>query len=208
MGDKYTFRGHTFDNEKQMRQAEKEAEVVDYLRARTNFNNLDQVMKVYHRILDKNIIETVIGIEFLMELRGRLVKSGMFTEEQIRSVPLLPEAQKMQKRAEERKKSDQKSHLETLQKQNRILKVVTFFLTVLVIAMFVVTLTGKRSPLAVVYEEQIVNQYASWADELTEREQRLREYLERLEKVGFDVEELIGETKLPEVGEEEPGNTP
>lgn len=208
MGDKYTFRGHTFDNEKQMRQAEKEAEVVDYLRARTNFNNLDQVMKVYHRILDKNIIETVIGIEFLMELRNRLINSGMFTEEQIRSVPLLPEAQKMQKRAEERKQTDRKNQLETLQKQNRVLKVVTFFLAILVIAMFTVTLTGKRSPLAVIYEEQIVNQYASWADELTVREQRLREYLERLEQVGFDVEELIGETKLPEAEGTEPGNTP
>lgn len=208
MGDKYTFRGHTFDNEKQMRQAEKEAEVVDYLRARTNFNNLDQVMKVYHRILDKNIIETAIGIEFLMELRNRLINSGMFTEEQVRSVPLLPEAQKMQKRAEERKRNDRKNLLETLQKQNRILKVVTFFLTVLVIAMFVVTLTGKRSPLAVVYEERIVNQYASWADELTEREQRLREYVKRLENVGFDVEALIGESDLLEEEEEKTENTP
>ncbi len=187
MEKKFTFEGHTFDDEKQLILAKKEAEAIEYLRAKTDFNNLNQLMKLYNRILDKDMMETVIGIEFLTEIRNMLLRSGVFQEEQIRPVPLLPEARKMKKRVEVQKRSRERILLEQAQKQNRILKIVCFFLAVLVIAMFAITLTGKRSPLAVRYEEQILNKYASWAENLTEREMALREYIRRLEASGIEV---------------------
>ena len=186
MENRVTFRGHTFDDEKQVILAKKEAEAIEYLRSKTDFNNLNQLMKLYDRILDKNMMETIIGIEFLTEIRGMLVRSGMFTEEQIRPVPLLPEARKMKKRADDQKRSRERILLEHATKQNTILKIVTFFLSALVIIMFVITLLGERSPLAVRYEEQILNKYAAWADELTEREKLLRAYIKSLE-AGIDV---------------------
>lgn len=211
MENKFTFQGHTFDDEKQLIVAKKEAEAIEYLRSKTDFNNMNQLMKLYDRILDKDMMETVIGIEFLTEIRGMLIRSGMFTEEQIRPVPLLPEARKMKKRTEERKRSRERILLEQVQKQNTILKIVCAFLFVLVVAMFAITLTGKRSPLAIRYEEQILNKYASWADELTQREQGLREYVKRLQNAGFEVPEWIVGEELPEEEESQKGaeeNTP
>ena len=203
MDKKFTFEGHTFDDEKQLIVARKEAEAIEYLRSKTDFNNLEQLMKLYNRILDKDMMETVIGIEFLTEIRNMLLRSGMFTEEQIRPVPLLPEARKMKKRMEDQKRSRERILLEQTQKQNLILKMVCFFLSVLVIAMFAIALTGKRSPLAIRYEEQILNKYASWADELTGREQMLREYVRRLEATGIEVPEWIAGEE-----EQEGENTP
>lgn len=204
MEKKLTFQGHTFDDEKQLIIAKKEAEAIVYLRERTDFNNLEQLMKLYNRVLDKNMMETIIGIEFLTEIRKQLVDSGMFLEEQIRPVPLLPEARKMKKRAEEQKRSRDRILLEQAQKQNRLLKMVCFFLSGLVIVMFVIALTGKQSPLAVRYEERIINKYASWADELTQRERMLRKYIEQLEAEGIDVPEwLTGEETQEEAGEDE-----
>lgn len=187
MEKKFTFQGHTFEDEKQWIMAKKEAEAIEYLRAKTDFGNMNNLMKLYNRILDRDMMETVVGIDFLKEIREKLESSGMFTEEQIRPVPLLPEVKKMKKRAEMQKRSKERTLLERSERQNTTLKVVCFFLTVLVIGMFVIVLTGKRSPLAVRYEEQILNKYASWAEELQAKEDYLRAYVRQLEEQGIEV---------------------
>lgn len=187
MEKKFTFQGHTFDDEKQLILAKKEAEAIEYLRAKTDFGNMNHLMKLYNRILDRDMMETVIGIDFLKEIREKLESSGMFTEEQIRPVPLLPAVKKMKKRAEAQKRSKERMLLERSERQNTMLKIICFFLTVLVIGMFVIVLTGKRSPLAVRYEEQILNKYASWAEELQAKEDYLRAYVRQLEEQGIEI---------------------
>lgn len=187
MGNKFTFQGHTFDDEKQLIAAKKEAEAIEYLRAKTDFSNMNNLMKLYNRILDRDMMETVVGIEFLKEIRETLIGSGMFTEDQVRPVPLLPEVKKLKKRKEVQTRSRERTLLERSERQNTILKVVCFFLVVLVIAMFVIVLNGTRSPLAIRYEEQILNKYASWAQELQEKEDYLRDYVRRLEQQGIEV---------------------
>lgn len=187
MEKKYTFQGHTFDDEKQLIAAKKEAEAIEYLRAKTDFNNMNNLMKLYDRILDRDMMETVVGIEFLKEIRETLIGSGMFTEDQVRPVPLLPEVKKLKKRNETQKRSRERTLLERSERQNTILKVVCFFLVVLVVGMFAIVLTGTRSPLAIRYEEQLVNKYASWAEELQAKENYLREYVRKLEQQGITV---------------------
>ncbi len=187
MEKKFTFQGHTFDDEKQLIAAKKEAEAVEYLRSKTDFGNMNNLRKLYDRILDRDMMETVVGIEFLKEIRETLIGSGMFKEDQIRPVPLLPEVKKLKKRKETQKRSRERTLLERSERQNTILKTVCFFLVVLVIAMFVIVLTGTRSPLAVKYEEQILNKYAAWAEELQEKEAFLREYVRQLEEQGIPV---------------------
>ena len=187
MENKFTFQGHTFDNEKQMIAAKKEAEAIEYLRSKTDFSNMNTLMKLYNRILDKDMMETVVGIEFLTEIRTILVNSGLFKEEQLRPVPLLPEVKKLKKRNEIEKRSRERTLLERSERQNTILKVVCFSLVTLVIGMFAIVLTGTHSPLAIVYEEQILNKYASWAQELQEKEEFLRAYVRQLEAQGIEV---------------------
>lgn len=187
MEKKFTFQGHTFDDEKQLIAAKKEAEAIEYLRAKTDFGNMNNLMKLYDRILDRDMMETVIGIDFLKEIRGTLIESGMFTETQVRPVPLLPEVKKLKKRNEIQKRSRERTLLERCERQNTILKVVCFFLVVLVVGMFAIVLTGTHSPLAIRYEEQLIDKYASWAHEIQEKEDFLRDYVRRLEQQGISV---------------------
>jgi len=79
--------------------------------------------------------------------------------------------------------------MERLEHQNTVLKIWCFFLVVLVIGMFIIALTGKRSPLAIRYEEQLINRYASWAEDLRQKEEMLREYVRKLEQQGIAVPE-------------------
>lgn len=196
MEKKFTFQGHTFDDEKQLIAAKKEAEAIEYLRSKTDFSNMNNLIKLYNRILDRDMMETVVGIDFLKEIRETLIGSGMFTEEQVRPVPLLPEVKKLKKRKEIQTRSRERTLLERSERQNTILKVVCFFLVVLVIGMFAIVLTGTHSPLAIRYEEQLINKYASWAQEIQNKEDYLREYVRKLEQQGISVPEWE-ETESP-----------
>lgn len=187
MEKKFTFQGHTFDDEKQLIAAKKEAEAIEYLRSKTDFGNMNNLRKLYDRILDRNMMETVVGIAFLKEIRETLVGSGMFTEEQIRPIPLLPEVKKLKKRKEIQKRSREMTLLERSEQKNTRLKIICFFLIILVIGMFVITLTGTRSPWALRYEEQILNKYSAWAEEIRAKEDYLREYVRMLEQQGITV---------------------
>ena len=187
MGNNFTFQGHTFDDEKSLIAAKKEAEAIEYLRSKTDFNNMNNLRKLYDRILDRNMMETVVGIEFLKEIRGTLINSGMFKENQLRPVPLLPEVKKLKKRKEIQKRSREMTLLERSERKNTRLKIICFFLIVLVIGMFAISLTGTRSPWALRYEEQLLDKYASWADELQEKENYLRDYVRELEQQGISV---------------------
>lgn len=178
-----TFMGHKFADEKQLLEAKKEAEAIEYLRAKTNFNDGEMLIRLYNRILDRKMMETEVGIDFLVEIRKRIVEIGIMKEEQLRDIPELKQRKAKQKAAE--KKSREQKLLEKCRRQNTVLKIVCTFLTLLVIGMFAILLTGKRSPLAIKYEEELINKYASWAEELTEREHQIQDWLIELKEQGL-----------------------
>ena len=114
-------------------------------------------------------------------------------------VPAEPKpAPKQEKRKKEiRQRTREATLLEKTKKELVKWKITCFFLGALVIGMFVIVLTGNRSPLAIRYEEQILNKYASWAEELKAKEDFLGEYLRQLEQSGIVVPEFVS----PEVEE-------
>ncbi len=183
MDKKFTFMGHTFEDEKQLLLAKKEAEAIEYLRAKTDFNNGEMLIRLYHRIIDNKMMETEIGVDFLVEIRKRIIEMGIMKEEQLKEIPELKKRKAKKKAAE--KKSRELLLIEKVKRQNAVLVVVCLFLSVLVIGMFVILLTGKRSPLAIRYEEELVNKYASWAQELTQRENELNDRIAELRRQGI-----------------------
>lgn len=187
MDKKFTFMGHTFEDEKQLLLAKKEAEAIEYLRAKTDFNNGEMLIRLYHRIIDNKMMETEIGIDFLVEIRKRIIEMGILKEGQLKEVPALKKRKAKQKAAE--KKSKELLLIEKVKRQNSILWVICLFLTALVIGMFVILLMGKRSPLAIRYEEELINKYASWAQELTEKENKLNDRIAELRRQGIVIDE-------------------
>lgn len=186
MRREYKYRGHVFSTEKQLIEAKKEAEAIEYLRVKTDFNKPDVLIKLYNKLLDRNMMETEVGMDFLAELRQRILDSGMFKEEQVRPVPPIKKATE---KFSKKKKSKEEQLISKYRRQNALLKICCLFAVVVIIGMFVILLTGRRSPLADKYEEEIQNKYGAWSDELTEREERLKEILFQLEQQGITIPE-------------------
>ena len=174
--------GYHFGSFEDAAAAEKELKNAEYLEERLGSMNRMQMKAVYDKMLDQKVFKTPVGWDFLKDLRSRLLASGI-PEEELRPIPLYNNfaAQKddndhralMRIRPSERRERNTRNALRTS-------VLVNVFLVILVIVMFVITLKSDN-PNILNYKEALVNRYASWEQELTKREEALREKEKELE---------------------------
>lgn len=193
MAPTYRFKGHTFYSEADFNEAKKEAEAIEYLKTKTDFENMEMVVKLYDRLIERKMISTTVGIDFLNELRTKISESGFITEDKLKP---LPEVKKSVPQKVKKKKSKDISREAKLIRTNTFLVTIIIALVVIIAGMFVIVLTGKSSPLKSVYEEQVLNEYAAWKQELQQKEQEVNDKLFFLEQYGIYFE------TAPEVNED------
>ena len=109
-------------------------------------------------------------------MQRQLQRSGA-QEEQIRPIPLYltfshKESEEREKTVRVRVNPSQKVSAEKRRLQTSV--IINILLTILVLAMFAITLNSKN-PNIINYRRQILNEYASWEQELTERERAVKE---------------------------------
>lgn len=167
-------------------QAEKEWKKVKLLQEKLDEKNIANVAVMYQKAVEGNVFQTPVGMAYLLKLRELLQKNGyedLAAEKQI-NCPLQsiqekqddPVEEKLQKRdAIWKSRLDVQQEKEAgLQQRCKKLKGIVAMLAVLVIVLFAISLTGKN-PTIINYRSKIVNQYASWEQELKEREAVVRE---------------------------------
>ena len=167
-------------------QAEKEWKKVKLLQEKLDEKNMANVAVMYQKAVEGNIFQTPVGMAYLLKLRELLQKNGyedLVAEKQI-ACPLQSIQEKQDDPLEEKlQKRDAiwKSRLDVqrekeagLQQRCRKLKGIVVMLAVLVIALFAISMTGKN-PTIINYRSKIVDQYASWEQDLKEREAVVRE---------------------------------
>lgn len=185
MAPTYTYKGHVFNSEAELADAKKENEAIEYLKSRTDLNDAEMVLKLYNKLIERKMISTPVGVDFLNDLRKTITSSGIITENKLKPVPEIKKSSKPKAKP----KKNTSPLLLKLRRQNYVLKFLVLFLTVIVIGMFVIVLTGKLSPIRAVYEEQILNEYASWQQDLTKKEKEVNDKLYFLEQYGIYFEE-------------------
>ncbi len=75
--------GFCFEDERDGRTAEKEAEAIRYIKARTNLKSPEAVWNVYTKLVDNQVFETPVGLSFLHELYDILLAFDKVTENSI-----------------------------------------------------------------------------------------------------------------------------
>ena len=166
--------GYRFGSEEDAKLAEVELKKSVYFEEKLNGRSTQNILAVYDKIIDEKVFSTPVGWEYLRNLQEKLRMAGV-PDENILPVPMYvvfahkeePEHSVLNKIRPTKKVSKDRKNL-------RISLILNVFLAVLVLAMFVITMTGDN-PNILNYKNAITNQYASWEQELTEREQALRE---------------------------------
>lgn len=165
---KYTYQGFPFSSEAEYKEGKKEAEVVAYIRSQADLSNIKTVVKLYNRLIEKGTLETVLGIAFLQELRSRALESGVVNES---SLAPLPSPEKSVKETPKPLSKEQK--LSAMYKNRaKNLTVAVVALCIVIVVLFAIRLYGTASPFTD-YEQKVLDEYAGWKEELTQKEETL-----------------------------------
>lgn len=166
--------GFAFYSEKDARLAEQERQKIAYLDKRIDHADVESVLAVYKKALEDRVFRTPVGLEYLRELQGELKARQEELPEEVPPIPLwtnfadtrgktAPARRRIQPAPEEKKNA-------TL----RLSLIMNIVMVIAIIAMFIITLNSDQ-PNILNYERNLQNKYATWEQELTQREQTVRE---------------------------------
>ena len=202
---KYNIGGYIFDDENKAKKAAKELKAVEYILGQIKDSDENAVLTVYKKLLNQRMFSTEIGMSFLAQLRQNLLDSEVFTPEDIPPVYSLEEPPKdvtpEEKTEDTNSSSDEKvskakkenadkkvvakvtsdsSEIKRLKAINKVLLILCIALLLCVLGMFYVS-TTINSPTILDYEEKLIDKYSSWEQDLTEREEAIREKEQELQ---------------------------
>jgi len=181
----YVVNGFAFYSEQEAEQARKEMEGIKYIKEKTNMSNPEMVLKIYNKMVREKMFVTSVGYAYLFDLQEYLLSIPFIKKEDIPPIevvhPSLQESLKEEKQKHKEKLSEvkkkaakqnqKKSDVEQKYKASFLLNII---LVISVVGMFLISATSSH-PTILNYEEEIVNRYAAWEQELSEREAALRE---------------------------------
>ena len=202
---RYNIGGYIFDDENKAKKAAKELKAVEYILGQIRDCDEKAVLTVYNKLLNQRMFSTEIGMSFLAQLRQNLLDSEVFTPEDIPPVYSLeeppkdvtPEEQtedtnsssdeKVSKAKKEKadkkvvaKVTNDSSEIKRLKAINKVLLILCIALLLCVLGMFYVS-TTINSPTILDYEEKLIDKYSSWEQDLTEREEAIKEKEQELQ---------------------------
>ncbi|MCF0128267.1 MAG: hypothetical protein HUJ70_06825 [Pseudobutyrivibrio sp.] len=197
----YKVGDYTFYDEPTAKKAAGELKAIEYMLPQLEKAKDKEVLKAYNQLIQRRMFTTAVGMSFLQQLRNRLLTTRGINKSEI--LPLYdlesgedsqkPEntnntkkavdkqkavATKTRKQNKKNRKPEKKISLQEenrrLKAANSILLTISLALMIVVVGMFYVSST-INSPNILNYEEFIINKYASWQQDLEEKELELLE---------------------------------
>lgn len=187
MADKRIVNHYQFDNKDVYEQAVMEEKVIVAMRKKFNLMDGKIAAKVYEKAVDEKVFSTVVGYAFLNELRNTAVIRGKISPDRL---PLLPvqggdRAVVVQEPRKSFTRTSDGNRFKTLYEGqcvlNKRLKVVVFALIVIVAAVVVMDIKSEYSVFTYFtdykakMEEELIDKYEQWENELKEREAALEQ---------------------------------
>ncbi|MDE6701574.1 MAG: hypothetical protein K2K10_11285 [Acetatifactor sp.] len=174
---RYISEGFSFYTEKDAALAETERRKVEYLKARLDYNNAESILRIYKKAIAERIFKSPVGLFFLREMQQYLLRQPDIDPEAVDAIPLHVsfegEFREQSNPARNRVRPAQ-NQVPKKSPALRISVIANIGLAAAVIAMFAIAL-GASQPNILNYERVLTDRYASWEQELTEREQAIRE---------------------------------
>ena len=174
--------GFLFGSKADAETAAEEIQKIEYLDQKVNYQNLARTKALYEKALEGKTFQTPVGWNYMIRLR-RIMLEGGIPEDEIAPVPLyttfVHDAEEARPRAVTVKRVNRTP---SYRGQFRTSFLLNLLLILLLIGMFVIALRSD-TPNMLNYRQKIVNEYSGWEQELTEREQRVREKERELQMV-------------------------
>lgn len=169
--------GFLFINGEDAALADKERKQVTYLEKNLDYKNPEQVLGVYQRLVEERTFKTPVGMMYLKQLQDYLNNKVYIGKERIPAIPVDEPCDRSTPKPREELQSVRVAAQKRKEKQafhHKLSVVLNWLLIAVVGAMFWMTMQSE-TPNMINYRIALENKYAAWEQELTEREQTVRE---------------------------------
>ncbi len=176
--DDLVVEGYRFATIADAETARMELKKIENLDRNLDYRRPQNVLLVYNRALDNRVFLTPVGFSYLQKMQRELLKWGV-PADKVRPVPLYATFSNKTANSRSIRLSVAQRHPEY---QGRFVAslLVNFVLVVLVAAM-VLFAWNSDTPNIINYRQAIENEYSAWEQELTQREQAVREEKRKLD---------------------------
>jgi hypothetical protein len=176
--------GFAFNTPEDVELVKQDIHKIEYLEQKMDYHLPENMLAIYDKVLEGNVLKTPLGWNYLHKMQTSMLKAGI-APERVSPIPVhhsftAAQAQPSElstsvatQRIERRLKREKS---ETAKYRNRYRTAVTacILLGGLVVVMFIIALKSD-TPNILNYENTITNKYASWEQDLTDREKKLRD---------------------------------
>ncbi len=190
-GEDLWVNGYCFGSLQDAKEARNESQTIAYFKEKTRGRTAGNLLALYDKLLDEKVFKTPVGWEYLKQLQEEILKSDI-SPDQVRPITLYTGfTYRVQEDAQKAAMRQAEAIAQRKEKKDyrfRVSLCVNFLLAVLVAGMFLITLKSDN-PNILNYKQVLTNQYASWEQNLTERDNRIREKEQELLGISYPAEE-------------------
>lgn len=168
--------GYMFINEQDALLAAQEQKKIEYLESRMDYSKPSHILAVYEKAIRDRVFKTPVGVQYLKRLQTYLVEQPEIGQEKISPIPLYLTygAQFRDRTSPARQRVQTSDKKERGSAALRLSVMLNVLLGIAVLAMFVIMLKSEQ-PNMLNYKRALTNRYASWEQELSRREELIRE---------------------------------
>lgn len=170
--------GYLFYTEKDAQLARTEQQQVDYLEERVDYSSPESIRYVYEKTIHQRVFKTPIGLRYLRKLQEFLLSKPQIDPDTVMDIPLYMtfdgEIREYANPARTRVAPSKKKDGDKAKTRFALSLILNVMLVIAIISMFYISFFSEQ-PNIINYERAITDKYASWEQELTEREQIIRE---------------------------------
>ena len=171
-----------FESREASEQTEREAKLIGKLLEKADASNPKNALRLYNRAVSEKLFSTMAGYLFLMELRDTILKSGLVTERALAPIPIKePEGKRSDVISERHLYQERK--LQRLYDGQKLLnkkyKIAIATLAIILLGFIVInfrfeyTIFTYFTDYKANMEEELIDKYQNWEEELKAREEKL-----------------------------------
>lgn len=175
MAKKNLVERYGFDVSKEAEETKRELEAVLYLADKIRKSSPEAVCKIYHKIVEQKMFHTPVGFEFVQSLGDFLAQNDFLEADIAKESAQGEEAQQEGGNQEADKKLRvAEQELSRTKKRLNTSVILNILLAAAIAVMFYIASTSSNINI-LNYETALVDKYASWAEELKDKERDLKE---------------------------------
>lgn len=168
--------GYLFFTERDAQLARAEEQKIEYLEARIDYSAPESIRYVYEKAIHERVFKTPIGLQYLKRQQEYLKGQPGTDGESVMDIPLYTafDRELREHGNPVRARVAPSSKRDRLKDGFSISVILNVMLVLAIVSMFCISFLSEN-PNIINYERAITDKYAAWEQELTEREQAVRE---------------------------------